>query len=309
MIPAPPLVSQVPTEAEAWAIRRRLYWRAHPYRCHRCNRRGDRCDKRRWLHVHHLGYWYPKGYEPDGVLIGLCQRCHRKRPHPARPSPPSRPSALPLPRPHDQLVRPLRADDPVAVDVLMATRPAPVAAKQRSSRDRTTRSTTRPLTQEEQLSKAGTKRLREAEITLAVVQRMYPRASDTVNLLAQVLRGTDYDGNVRSGISDPTPAQAFQLEPWHIWERDVDHNIVLVVHHVNELFRLMNKAPSDIDTKALVRQHQCRGGTGPAWSSLRAGRSPACARALYDTRDGLCSRCYQRRWKWSREHSSIEGAA
>ena len=78
MIPAPPLVTQVPTEAEAWAIRRRTYWRGRPYRCHRCNRRGDRSDKRRWLHVHHLGYWYPKGYEPDGALIGLCQRCHRK---------------------------------------------------------------------------------------------------------------------------------------------------------------------------------------------------------------------------------------
>ena len=158
------------------------------------------------------------------------------------------------------------------------------------------------------MSKAGTKRLREAEITLAVVQRMYPRASDTVNLLAQVLRGTDYDGNVRSGISDPTPAQAFQLEPWHIWERDVDHNIVLVVHHVNELFRLMNKAPSDIDTKALVRQHQCRGGAASVVDA-EGWEIPGLCEALADTRDGLCLRCYQRRWKWSKEHAAIEGAA
>jgi hypothetical protein len=77
MIPAPPLVTEVPTEAEAWAKKKREFWRDRPYRCVRCNRSGVRGDKDRWLVVHHLGYWFPKGYEPLWALVALCQRCHR----------------------------------------------------------------------------------------------------------------------------------------------------------------------------------------------------------------------------------------
>jgi hypothetical protein len=156
--------------------------------------------------------------------------------------------------------------------------------------------------------KAGTRRLEETASIVAALLPIYPTRINTLDLLAEVLRGTDYDGNVRSGISDPTPAQAAQLEQHHLRQRNIRDNEVLLLHSAKMLYALIQGIPNDIDTKALVRQHQCRGGTGSVVEP-EGWELPGLCERLYDTRDYLCTRCYQRRWNWSREHPRIEGAA
>lgn len=148
--------------------------------------------------------------------------------------------------------------------------------------------------------------MEEAAGIIAVLLPIYSTRMNTLDLLAEVLRGTDYDGNVRSGISDPTPMQAAQLEQHHIRQRNIRDNEVLLLHHAKMLYALIQGIPNDIDTKALVRQFQCQGGklsaidqTDPA----EGWRIDGLCEALYDTRDFLCKRCYQRRWKWSREQA------
>ena len=158
------------------------------------------------------------------------------------------------------------------------------------------------------MSKAGIKRVEEAASIIASLLPIYPTRMNTLDLLAEVLRGTDYDGSTRAGISDPTPAQAAQLEQHHIRQRSIRDNEVLLLHHAKMLYALLNGIPNDIDTKALVRQHQCRGGAASVVDA-EGWEVPGLCEALADTRDGLCLRCYQRRWKWSKEHPAIEGAA
>src|SRR6185503_10391957 len=128
---------------------------------------------------------------------------------------------------------------------------------------------------------------------------------DTLDLLAEVLRGTDYDGSTRAGIGDPTPALAAD-DQHRIRQRNIRDNGLMAKHHLKMLYALINGIPSDIDTKALVRQFQCQGGrlsaVDPA-DPAEGWRIDGLCEALYDTRDFLCKRCYQRRWKWGRDQA------
>ena len=153
------------------------------------------------------------------------------------------------------------------------------------------------------MSKAGIKTLRDASDTLAAITRIYPSRSDTLDLLADPRRGTDYDGNVRSGISDPTPAQAFQLEKWHNLQQQIRDNLVLLSHHAMMLHSLLNRVPSDLDTQAIARQHRC---SPPPQQAMESWVREECAE-LAVTRDGLCGACYQRRHHW--QGKQIQGAA
>ena len=157
------------------------------------------------------------------------------------------------------------------------------------------------------MSKAGIKRVEEAAGIIASLLPIYPTRMNTLDLLAEVLRGTDYDGSTRAGISDPTPAQAAQLEQHHIRQRNIRDNEVLLLHHAKMLMALINGIPNDIDTKALVRQHQCRGGTGSVVEP-EGWELPGLCDRLYDTRDYLCTRCYQRRWNWRNDQAKADAA-
>jgi hypothetical protein len=159
------------------------------------------------------------------------------------------------------------------------------------------------------LSKAGIKRLEETMGYLAALIPIYPSRMDTLDLLADPRRGTDYDGNTRApGHSDPVPAQAAQLEPHHRRQQAIRDNEVLLLHHAKMLYALINGIPNDIDTKSLVRQFQCQGGKlsaiDPA-DPMEGWRIDGLCEALYDTRDFLCKRCYQRRWKWGKESEGV----
>ncbi len=158
------------------------------------------------------------------------------------------------------------------------------------------------------MTKAGIKYIAEIIEYAQATQPIYPSRSDTLKLLGEVLRGSDYDGNTRSGISDPTPAQAFQLKPWHDKADRISAHLIEARNHMKLAYQEIVSVPSDMDTKALVRQHQCRGGASSV-VDVEGWEIAGLCEALADTRDGLCYRCYQRRWKWSREHPRIEGAA
>jgi hypothetical protein len=126
--------------------------------------------------------------------------------------------------------------------------------------------------------------------------------------LAEVMRGTDYDrSTARAGISDPTPTLAAD-DQHRIRQRNIRENELMALHHLKMLYALIQGIPNDIDTKALVRQHQCRGGTGSVVEP-EGWELPGLCERLYDTRDYLCTRCYQRRWNWSKDNPRIEGAA
>jgi len=157
------------------------------------------------------------------------------------------------------------------------------------------------------LSKAGKKRLEETMGYLAAVLPIYDTRMSTLDLLAEVLRGTDYDGSTRAGISDPTPAQAAQLEEHHRRQQSLRDNEVLLLHHAKMQYALINGIPNDIDTKAIVRQHQCQGGKLSRIDPEGWEREGLCE-ALAVTRSGLCRPCYQLWWRWSKEQP-IEGAA
>ena len=151
--------------------------------------------------------------------------------------------------------------------------------------------------------KAGINQIDEAVDYLTAVRAIYPSRMNTLDLLADPRRGSDYDGNTRAGISDPTPAQAAQLEQHHLRQRNIRDNLILAVHHARMVWSLVNGIASDINTPDLVKQARCTGGA----PSLEPWVREECSE-LAVTRDGLCSACYQRRHHWRRTHP-LEGAA
>jgi len=162
------------------------------------------------------------------------------------------------------------------------------------------------------LHKAGHNQLRHALTDLTAASAMYPSRIDTLNLLANPLKGSDYDGNAPSGIGDPTPAQAFTLDRWHRMQED----IALAVHEVRVhsaiLVQLLNRVPSDVDPRRLAELHRCSGGVidSKGKPCLDPWTRPECTNIVGEqSTTGLCDACRQRRDHWLRRQAELEGAA
>jgi hypothetical protein len=154
------------------------------------------------------------------------------------------------------------------------------------------------------LSKAGTQQakiINEAIDLLTATVKVFPSRYETLHLQCDPLRGTDYDGNVRSGISDPTPSNAFALSPHHIRKESIRQHLVLVIHEARTLYQLVNGIDSDLDTGALALLHRCTGGDvgdtrGQSWTR------PECTNILGEqSTTKLCDACRQRRDEWRRK--------
>jgi hypothetical protein len=133
--------------------------------------------------------------------------------------------------------------------------------------------------------------------------KLYPSRWHTLSLLANPVTSPSYDGTTRSGISDPTPTQAFNLAQWHDLQMEIRAEAAEAAGPAARLVQLLNRIPSDLDTAAIARQQRCTGGE----PSVEGWTRPECSE-LAVTRDGLCSACYQRRHHW-RKAQPIEGAA
>jgi hypothetical protein len=156
------------------------------------------------------------------------------------------------------------------------------------------------------LTKAGTQQAKiigETIDILRTVESIFPSRYDTLALQCSPLRGTDYDGSTRSGISDPTPSQAFELSPHHRRQQSIRDQVVLVRHHAQMLAMYVNGIDSDLDTSAIARQHRC---SPPPEQAMESWVREECGE-LAVTRDGLCGACYQRRHHW--QGKQIQGAA
>jgi hypothetical protein len=118
---------------------------------------------------------------------------------------------------------------------------------------------------------------------------------DTLELLCSPLSGSKADGTSRSGISDPTPAQALALMRYHDLQGEIQATLADIKAGPIRLWELLHRVPSDIDTASLVARHRCTGGEPSTESWVR----PECTN-LAVTRDGLCDACRQRRDRWQR---------
>jgi len=156
------------------------------------------------------------------------------------------------------------------------------------------------------LHKAGHNQLRQALHDLTTANALYPARIDTLNLLADPRRGSDYDGNAPSGIGDPTPAQAFTLERWHRMQDDVALAVHEVRVHAAILHQLLNRIPSDVDPRRLAELHRCSGGK----PSLDPWTRPECTKIVGEqSTTGLCDACRQRRDHWQRRQVEQEMTA
>ena len=157
------------------------------------------------------------------------------------------------------------------------------------------------------MSKAGhtIRRLTQARDDLERIIKIYADRHDTVELLGDPRRGSDYDGNVRSGISDPTPTHAMHLAVWHDLLGDIETTAVESYTSTARLWQLLNRVPSSFDSKQEADRARCTGGVGRPGDDTWG--DPTCER-LAVTRTGLCSPCYQREHHWLRA-APIEGAA
>lgn len=152
------------------------------------------------------------------------------------------------------------------------------------------------------------KQLDDAIGYLAAVRPIFLTRMDTLNLQADPRRGTDYDGNTRApGISDPTPAQAAQLERHHRRQQAIRDNLILLVHHSRMVYALVNGIDSDINTKELAAKHRCHV-TGA--EALESWARPDCENVIGErSTTMLCDACRQRRDDHRRKQARIEGAA
>src|SRR5262245_55934868 len=142
--------------------------------------------------------------------------------------------------------------------------------------------------------KAGTRQARDIQGAVNDLMRciaVHARAVDTLRLLGDPLRGSDYDGTSRSGISDPTPAQAFALTWVHAKQQRIDDKVRAVAFAANDLLVELVSVPSDVDTSSIAAKHRCTGGMG--MEGCEVWGDPTCT-AIAD-RDhghnaGLCSK-------------------
>ncbi len=158
--------------------------------------------------------------------------------------------------------------------------------------------------------KAGINQIDEAVDYLTAVRAIYPSRMNTLDLLADPRRGSDYDGNTRAGISDPTPTQAAQLEQHHLRQRNIRDNLVLAVHHARMVWSLVNGIASDIDTSAIAQLHRCTGGMG--MDGAEEWGDPTCTALAdrdYGHNAGLCSKEIRARNRWEARQQQISGAA
>lgn len=124
---------------------------------------------------------------------------------------------------------------------------------------------------------------------------------DTLGLLADPLRGSTYDADgSRSGISDPTPAQAFALAHWLDLQGQIAETIHALGVHAVMLRQLLDRVPSDVDTARLAELHRCTGGR----PSTEDWTRPECRRMAV-TNEGLCDACRQRRDYWKAKEGRV----
>jgi hypothetical protein len=142
---------------------------------------------------------------------------------------------------------------------------------------------------------------------LAAVRPIFKPRVDTLDMLADPRRGTDYDGTRASGISDPTPAQAAQLERHHHRQQAIRDNLILLVHHSRMLYSLINGIESDFNSGELAAKHRCHVAGAEA---LEPWARPECTNVIGEQSvTKLCDACRQRRDEWRRKQRAIEGAA
>jgi hypothetical protein len=136
-----------------------------------------------------------------------------------------------------------------------------------------------------------------------------PTRLANLRLAGDPLQGTDYDrAGRKGGISDPTPTQAANLERYHIHEQQILDASKKVADAAADLLRLVQEAPSEIDTARIAEQQRCTGGMGMEGGDPDGWGKPEC-REVYDKAHGhnagLCSACIRRRNRWEQDQEAM----
>ena len=152
------------------------------------------------------------------------------------------------------------------------------------------------------MTKAGTAKLDEAIENLVKARKIYKKQYETLVDLGDPRRGSDYDGNTRAGISDPTPTHAFHLRPWHDLRDEVDLDVVEVCARSRLLVQHLNRVPSDVDTKELAAKHRCHVMGAEA---LESWARPECTNVIGEgSTTMLCDACRQRKAEHRRKQAA-----
>lgn len=140
----------------------------------------------------------------------------------------------------------------------------------------------------------------QAGVDYSRANRLFIARRDTLKQLGDPLRGSAYDSDgSRSGISDPTPAQAFALAPWHGLDQQINETVEALAGAALRLVELLNRVPSDIDTARIAETQRCTGGMGMEGHDEWGNTS---CRQVYDRNyghnAGLCASCVRSRNRW-----------
>lgn len=107
--------------------------------------------------------------------------------------------------------------------------------------------------------KAG--QLNQAAQDFERVVQIWPDRIDTLKLLCDPRRGSDLEA-IRSGISDPTPVQAFALQHYHELDDEIQATAIEVCGGVKRLWQLLNRVQGSFDSDKAWREQRCTGGMG-----------------------------------------------
>jgi hypothetical protein len=148
---------------------------------------------------------------------------------------------------------------------------------------------------------------------IAHTRRIAPKRLDNLRLAGSPLQGTDYDrAGGKGGISDPTPTAAEQLEQWHRHYDDAIQAIIVAAAAVAHARRVLDKAPSEIDTAKIAEQQRCSGGNmgmdGGGDPPPVGWAKPEC-HGIYEKstghNQGLCGACIKRRNRWEQDQQAL----
>ena len=156
------------------------------------------------------------------------------------------------------------------------------------------------------------RQLDQALYNVGFIHRIAPGRITNLRLAGDPLQGTDYDrAGGQGGISDPTPIQAANLARYHRLEADILDGIRQLYELSDHLLRLVQSAPSEVDTARIAEQQRCTGGMG-----MEGGDDPPPVgwgktecRGVYEKstghNQGLCSACIRRRNRWEDRQQQV----
>lgn len=144
--------------------------------------------------------------------------------------------------------------------------------------------------------------LRHTITTLQTITTLYNTWHKQINqLLADGYpTGIDYNATSRGGISDPVGHAAIQRHK-HSTDIEQSNRLIRQLHQLaDELYTLINKTPTPIDIKQIVRSARCSGAIDPTCTNLADGRRQ---------RTGLCDRCWQIQYRQQRAEQQHQRAS